>query len=354
MTELMNNSRSVQRRRPTIKDIAARANVSSWTVSQVLRGQTGSAFSQATRDRIHAIAQEIDYRPNLAAVALNTSKTALVEVWVCTAIEYSPFSGWIFHTLQKVAAQHGYRCIAENIPMDQSWRDNDLSLQWPVDGIIAIDSGGPVRGHLKAHPNDTTPIVNMGAGSGTETDRVYIDLGPGYRAACQHLLEQNCRRVAYLGRLPEDVRWRAYEQVMTEAGRPVEVILANDDTTPCAYETFRNYVREHGAPDGLVCHNDSTALGAFGAACALGLSIPSDIAFVGCDGLPDTLYNASPLSTVQLDAQEYCELGWQMLLSRMEDPNLPKREWIVTPELVVRGSSQRLWKPSVIRERSRP
>ena len=335
-------SSTVLRRRPTIKDIAALASVSPWTVSQVIRGNAESAISQATRDRVLAIASEIDYRPNLAAVALNNSRTNLIEMWICTHPEYSAFFGWVQHTFYTVAARDGYRCITENIPMQLSWRNTcPNSLRWPVDGIVAIDTGGAVRAYQKTHPNDQVPIVNMGAQCGEETDYVKIDHKPGSIASCEHLIEQGCRRIAFMGRLPRDERAKTYIEVMSAAERPLELIMLEADTRAAAYAGFREYTAERGVPDGLICLNDDIAMGVLGSAFAMGLSVPKDLAIVGCDGIEDTLYAAVPITTVQLDVEEYCTMAWEILKSKIDQPAHPTRRRIVTPRLVVRASSLR-------------
>ncbi len=59
-------------KRPTIADIARRAGVSKGAVSYALNGQPG--VSEATRQRIVAIAQEIGFSPNSAARALSGAR----------------------------------------------------------------------------------------------------------------------------------------------------------------------------------------------------------------------------------------------------------------------------------------
>jgi DNA-binding LacI/PurR family transcriptional regulator len=59
-------------KRPTIADIAQRAGVTKAAVSFALNGQPG--VSAATRERILAIAKEIDFQPSSAARALTGGK----------------------------------------------------------------------------------------------------------------------------------------------------------------------------------------------------------------------------------------------------------------------------------------
>jgi DNA-binding LacI/PurR family transcriptional regulator len=61
---------SVSDRRPSIRDVAARAAVSTQTVSRVVNGRKGVA--PETRDRVLEAIQEIRYRPDTAARALRS------------------------------------------------------------------------------------------------------------------------------------------------------------------------------------------------------------------------------------------------------------------------------------------
>ena len=62
----------------TIKDIAARANVSIKTVSRVINGEPG--VSDATRQHVQHIVREMDYVPNLSAQRLKRGKSEFIAL----------------------------------------------------------------------------------------------------------------------------------------------------------------------------------------------------------------------------------------------------------------------------------
>src|SRR5919106_5076380 len=68
-------------KRPTIADVARRAGVSKGAVSYALNGQPG--VSEATRQRIMAIAREIGFNPNSAARALSGASAKAVGLTLC-------------------------------------------------------------------------------------------------------------------------------------------------------------------------------------------------------------------------------------------------------------------------------
>lgn len=69
-------------RKTTLKDIAARANVSVATVSYVLNKVAGQSIPPKTQELIRQIAEELHYVPNLAARSLGSRRTGLVGLLI--------------------------------------------------------------------------------------------------------------------------------------------------------------------------------------------------------------------------------------------------------------------------------
>lgn len=72
----------------TIKDIAAAAGVSRGTVDRVLHGR--GDVSAAVRDRVLRLAEELNYRPNRAALGLAALKKP-VRIGLLLPSEGNPF-----------------------------------------------------------------------------------------------------------------------------------------------------------------------------------------------------------------------------------------------------------------------
>jgi DNA-binding LacI/PurR family transcriptional regulator len=189
------------------------------------------------------------------------------------------------------------------------------------------------------------PVVSMGAYYLTEVDHVGVDLYAGAMQAVQHLIEQGCRRVAYLvnaeSRHPGDARRDAYDMVMREASLSREYIVSVDQSRQAAGAAVAAYVEQFGLPDGIFCHNDEMALGAYRRLRLLGVRVPEDVALVGCDGIEDTEYLEVPLTTIRQPLEEMCGLACEFLHRRMAQPDIPLQSVVLLPQLVVRGSSLR-------------
>ena len=64
---------------PTIGSIAQQLNLSTSTVSEVLRGKPG--YNETTRQRVISTAKELGYRPNYLSRALVGSKSKTIGIW---------------------------------------------------------------------------------------------------------------------------------------------------------------------------------------------------------------------------------------------------------------------------------
>src|SRR3569833_4071471 len=87
-------------RRPTRNDVARRANVSGWTVSNVLNGHSDASISEQTRGRVLEAARLLGYQPNNSARALATGKTRTIGLWMC--LRYSHYRAHALHRMQQL------------------------------------------------------------------------------------------------------------------------------------------------------------------------------------------------------------------------------------------------------------
>ena len=101
---------AINRRRPTIKDIAKEANVSITTVSLVLRNNETPRVRFETRDRILKIAQRMNYTPNLAARSLVGKGSHNIGLVITTLM--NPFYAEIAQDIIDRAREKGYGLIA--------------------------------------------------------------------------------------------------------------------------------------------------------------------------------------------------------------------------------------------------
>jgi LacI family transcriptional regulator len=336
-------SMPIDKIQPNSKDVARRAGVSRTTVSFVLNGRQDVSIPATTRQRVLQTAQEMGYRPNLAARALVTGMTQVVAVWMVDI--HRPHFARALQLAWQQAAQYNFEVIIGNLERHDDPLNHSRLAGWPVDGILAFEYPERVDAYLDTPSSLSVPIVSMGAYHSRRTDFVGVDLAAGTRTALEHLLEIGCGRIAYLvqawGNHTGDARYDAYTSLMREAGREPEYIVAPQSTRAAGRDVMLSHVKERGLPDGLFCFNDDLAIGACRALNEIGARLPDDIAVVGCDGTEDTEFLGRSLSTIVQPLEPMCQLSWQFLKQRMEDPTLAPQQVVLQPQLVVRESSRR-------------
>ncbi|HEY3378678.1 MAG TPA: LacI family DNA-binding transcriptional regulator [Armatimonadota bacterium] len=329
----------------TIQDIADRLHLSNSTVSRVLNNKGKDFISEATRQRVLTMAGEMGYRPNLAARALVCGRTDLCALWLPRP--YSAYYAQLVYLVTTALNAAGLDVLTKEVQLQDEAPQPHSSrfLTLPVDGILACDADRDVQRYLAQFPHHNTPMVSMGSYCSSQCDYVAIDNSAVAGQAVQHLADVGCRRIAHV--LPHISHhageWRrdAYLQFMEHTGRAPELVLCPETSRKSARDTMRGYIAAHGCPDGIFCHNDDLAIGVYRALCELGYRVPDDVALIGCDGIADIEYLEIQLSTIASPVQEMCQLACQLLLQRLQHPDLPLQQHLLTSHLVIRQSSQR-------------
>lgn len=335
----------------TIRQIAREAGVSVGTVSNVLNNP--SAVSEATRERVLAVMDRYQYRPNNIARSLATRRTRTLGLIASSIV--NPFTGNLIQGASEAARDLGCGLLVASA--DYDGRDvpqhvDALVNQW-VDGIFVASQ--PLPEGMFANLNfGHVPVVVMDQDQ-TPPDNAVGLVGFDWRAAgyqaAHHLLDLGHRRVGYVGGIPgrssTTLREEGYRLALAEARMPVvpELCVAGDYLTASGYRCALELLRRPEPPTALVLANDMMALGAYQAAAELGLRIPQDVSIVGMDDVFFVAYVSPPLTTVHVPTRELGRLGVQ-LLAETPDPMTPIRRVVLPTALVVRGSTAAPRKPA--------
>ena len=89
----------------------------------------------------------------------------------------------------------------------------------------------------------------------------------------------------------------------------------------------------------LVAGNDLMALGCYDALTERGLSCPDDVSIVGFNDMPFADKFNPPLTTVRIPHYDIGAAGGELMLALLRGEDVPPRQILLAPELVVRASS---------------
>lgn len=323
----------------TQKDIAAKLGVSQRLVSYALNGRKG--VGEKMRRRILQTAEELGYTPNHVARALVTGRTHQIALW----FQFSTtFNHEMSHHFQKLATRSAYDLLS-------------ISSRGQVrqTGSIAVD-GGIFYGSISPQLVTPFPVVEIlmdlrgkSAGEPPRDDLIVIHMEEASRTALRHLLTQGCTRIAYVS-IPAmmgnyDPRHRAYTSELQKVGLSLErIFLETPDDGNYRNEAqavLHKYFYAHGFPDALICSNDDIAIGAYRVLREAGKRIPEDVAVIGCDDIEESKDHIPALTSIQFPCEEICKSAWEMLTTRIENPELPPRTKTFSARLIIRQSAMR-------------
>ncbi|WP_199678763.1 LacI family DNA-binding transcriptional regulator [Salinisphaera sp. LB1] len=331
--------------RITLRDVAAQANVSVRTVSNVVNDFPHVAA--ATRQRVQATIAELGYRPNIAARQLRQGQRLVISL-VLPEID-SPYFAEIAAYFVRSAEQRDW-----TVHIEQS--DGELARERAMlagthgpgaDGIV-FSPWAMSADEIERGPS-APPVVMLGERPGFGLlDRVVVDNVAAAREATAHLLAGGRRRVAAIGIQPHlanqtgRLRAEGYRQALTAAGLTPDPALEMSVERlhhPDGARAMQQLLANAPDVDAVFCFTDQLALGAMHTLAASGRSVPGDVAVVGFDNIEAGRYSVPALSTIAPDKPRLVALVLDCLGDRLADHTLPARERRVPHHLEIRQSS---------------
>ena len=326
--------------RPTIRDVAARAEVSIATVSRVLNGK--GDVSDATRERVQDAAAALGYRADSVARALVSQQTRLVGVVVGDNAGHRDLSliffGKVLAAISRRLAQSDYEPLLLEHP-------TGLGHRFDAAIVIGVDEDDPVVLDLAARG---VPLVGVDVRCrGDRTAFVGSDHVEGVRLALAHLHALGHRRVAHIAgarnTLAGAERLNAFERETRELGLelPAEYVRQGDFSSASGYREACGLLALPTPPTAIVAASDLMALAALQAIWESGRRPGRDVAVVGFDDLEAAALAHPPLTTIRQDRAELGVAAAARAIELLESPDRGGGETVLPVELVVRASTAR-------------
>lgn len=223
--------------KPSIKDIAARADVSTATVSYVLNGTRN--VRPKTRERVLAVIEELNYKPNDIAKSLKRRRTDTIGV---IAEDVTVFNTpEIIDGINDYGDRHDLHILLTNLRLDKRiGRDFEHTDKYrkyaasAVSELLSKQVDGMI--YIGVHPRDLTglidsegkPIVYTYAYTQNDMAIQYNDEQASYEAM-SYLVARGHRRIAIISGLmdsiPSRLRLNGYYKAVTEFELPFDPVL---------------------------------------------------------------------------------------------------------------------------------
>jgi LacI family transcriptional regulator len=176
-------------------------------------------------------------------------------------------------------------------------------------------------------------------------DSVSSEYHEATREVMAYLMSLGHRRIGFIygvgGREHGMDRLQPYLDSLTEANIPIgEDLLARcGPTVEDGYQAAMKLLRLTPRPTALITINDLLAISVMRAATDLGLRIPNDLSLVGFDNILLSNYLVPRLTTVTKDAPDLGKKAFELLLARIQNPDLPRQQLHSSARLVIREST---------------
>ena len=329
--------------RPTLEDVARRAEVSTATVSRYFSAP--EKLRPALRLRVHVAVGELGYTPHGAARALASQRSNTIGAVIPT-LDNAIFATMV-QTLQKVLSAKGKTLLlaASNYDPDQERGQIENLIVRGIDGLMLTGEardpavyallerhGIRYANTYVHHPASRHPTIGFDNMRAMQKVVGYLyDLGHRSFAMIAGITKDNDRAAERVAGVKEALSQR---RLALDTAR----ILEQPYSIAAGREALRRLCSGTNRPTAIVCGNDVLALGALLEAGALGLRVPQDVSITGFDDLDLAREIGPGLTTVHAPLEEMGRLTAEYLLATEGTEDLPLHLELPA-ELVVRGST---------------
>jgi LacI family transcriptional regulator len=331
--------------KPTMKEVAALAGVSIQTVSFVVNNNP--IITSETRQRVLEAIQQLGYTPDASARSLRSGRSHVLGLLIPDV--HNPHFWAILDGAEQEARANGYSLILATTSMQRE-RERlafDALATQHLDGLILLFTyPEDFAADIERLRQKKLPIVVDGA-QFNDVDRVWFHYRAAARELMDHLFSLGHRRIAFIqgvGRqyyLAGKDRTDTYHQKMDEHGirEPDRMVVPCGNALEDGYAAANQILDHSPRPTAIVGMNDLMAYGAMQAALQRGLRVPEDVSIAGFDD--DAMFRvlAKPLTTGSVDGAAFGAQAVQLILNRLQNPDLPPQKAHVASHLVIRQST---------------
>ncbi|MEU4243356.1 LacI family DNA-binding transcriptional regulator [Actinoplanes sp. NPDC026619] len=323
-------------RRPTLSDVATRAGVSKSLVSLVMRAEPGA--SAETRRRVLEAAEELGYHPDSRARLLRSGRTRLLGVLFDIQAQ---FHADLVTDLYTAARESGYELALSAVTPDRDEPEAIAGLlQDRCEALILVGPQSPVA--QLSRLAERLPVVVVARGvRDPAIDVVRNADADGLHMAVDHLTGLGHRRIIHIdgGRAAGAAdRRRGYREAMhrhrlDDLARILPGGLTEQDGAEAARQLLT------GLPSAVTVFNDRCATGVLDVLTRAGVEVPAEVSVVGYDD--DRLARLAhiDLTTIAQDTATMSRLAVEKAIERAEHAPAGRRERVVPPRLVIRGTT---------------
>ncbi|WP_432970463.1 LacI family DNA-binding transcriptional regulator [Dactylosporangium sp. CA-233914] len=328
----------------TIKEVAAAAEVSVGTVSNVLNRP--NAVSDETRLKVLDAIDRLGFVRNAGASLLRGGRARTIGL--ITLDIRNPFFTELARSVEHTAREAGYLLVLCNSDENRTQEKRYLELleEQRVNGVL-ISPVNERDNTLQWLRDRGTAVVLLGHDRRSFCS-VRVDDVSGGELAADHLLDLGHRRLAFvtapLTIAAYNSRLTGVRRALARRGLPddaCEVVEVGSLGTAAEGRVASDIlVDDHPEVTAAVCGNDLLALGLIAGLLRHGIRVPGDISVVGYDDIELAEHSSLPLTTIRQPKQELGRVATNLLIEEGQRGAAHAHQQIVfQPEFVLRDTT---------------
>jgi LacI family transcriptional regulator len=329
--------------RPTIRHVAALADVSLGTVSRVVNKH--ASVKPAIREKVLAAIEQLGYEPDAIAQSMRVGSTLTIGC-ILRDLSIPPLMAFI-SAAHDTLDSAGFSLLISNTEGRED-RERVLLTKLAgrrIDGII-FGNYTPIEGEFREFLSELkVPIVLFDRNDASWLDAVMIDHRDGVFRAVKHLLEQGHRRIAlitgderlYLAR----ERVRGYREAHAQIGvsPDADLICAKSFLPGPAFDAVTEMLNWPDPPTAIIAGGMDMLSGVLRAIHARGLRIPADVSVIGAGNSDLADLHSPPIAMIDWDYAKVGRLAANLLLDRIRGDAPPEARHIIVPtQFIIRPS----------------
>lgn len=333
--------------RITLADVAARAGVTTSTVSKALHGRDDIA--ESTRRRVVAAAAALGYRPSTRP--WDPPRTRALAAVVDG--EDSPYVAGVLRGVLAAATAAHADLLLRAAPDRDARRAPAHARAWAeqqrasgVVGVVGLTLGEPAA-LLAAATAVGLPFVLVDPVDvdGPEVVSVGATNWSGGRTATGHLLALGHRRIAWVGgpgtSTASQERLHGYRAALDSAGvaPDPELVREGPFSVGTGLRHGHELLRLAAPPTAVVCGDDEIAVGVLAAARDAGVPVPAALSVVGFDDTPQATWTTPALTSVHQPLAGMGRMAVETVLAMADGVPPASRQVQLVTTLTVRDST---------------
>ncbi|MFD2117463.1 LacI family DNA-binding transcriptional regulator [Paenibacillus yanchengensis] len=298
----------------SIKDIAKQAGVSISTVSYALNGNP--KVTEGTRNKILAVAEELNYVPNAAARTLKMRETKIIGAFL-TSFQGS-FYGELLQGMKEEANKRGYDLV-----ICSGKQSHRMLPERLMDGAVILDRQFADEQLLQYAKRGHKLVVLDRELQHPGIVQVLLDNKAGGTLAIDYLIRQGHKKIytvtGPMASYDSQQRLAAAKLAIERNGTVEHHIIYGNFDKPSGVAAAEKIMAEYTEPVAVFCFNDEMAVGMYRALQGTTYTIGKDIHIIGFDHIDVSRYLQPKLATIDYSERHWGAVAAEQLIKLIQE-----------------------------------